>query len=401
MLTIGAVKAAAPKARAYKLFDAGGLHLHVAPTGCRSWRLKYRHGGKEKLLTFGQFPAISLPEARARREEAKAALREGRDPAAPAMVLEGNTFESAARAWHALRAPSWSKTHAADVLATLERDVFPAIGTRPISAISAPDVLALIRAVELRGRSQTARRIRQRCSAIFSFAISEGWCLSDPAATIAQAMLPPRLTQPHPALTDIVSCRALLDACEAISVAPIMRLASRFLALTAVRLDAVRGMDWSEIEIDAATGLATWRVPPARMKLARAKKGEERFAHLVPLSQPALQVLHEAMVENGYDAPLPSNGLVFPGRGKTGPLGERAIGALYARAGFAGRHVPHGWRASFSTIMNELVPEERAAIDLALAHAGKGKVEGAYNRAQLLDRRRALFDRWGALLGNT
>lgn len=399
MLTIGAVKAAAAQPRAYKLFDAGGLYLFVTPAGCKSWRLKYRHGGREKLLTLGQYPDLSLPEARARREEAKAQLREGRDPGSRRVDIEVNTFAQAARAWHALRAPTWSSTHAADVLASLERDVFPAIGVKGLDAIGAPDVLALVRAVELRGRSQTARRIRQRCSTVFAHAMSEGWCTANPAATVAQALLPPKLTQPHPALTQIESCRALLEACaRAPGLSKVVHLASSFLALTAVRLDAVRGMCWGEVE-DLEGAAPLWRVPPARMKLAKAKKEEARFEHLVPLSPAAVAVLREARA-HARNQPH-SCSLVFPGSGKGGQIGERAIGVLYVRAGYAGRHVPHGWRASFSTILNELLPGERDAIDLALAHAGKGKVEGAYNRAQLLERRRALFDRWGELLTGT
>lgn len=397
MLTIGAVKAAAPQARAYKLFDAGGLFLHVAPTGTKSWRLKYRHGGKEKLLVLGRVPDVSLPEARALREEAKAALREGRDPGGRDNVLPGNTFEDVARAWHALHRPHWSAAHAADVIASLERDVFPAIGAKPIGTIAAPDVLAAIRALEVRGRGQTARRVRQRCAAVFGYAISEGLASENPAANLGAAMLPPKLTKPHPALTQIESCRALLAACEAARGNKMICLASRFLALTAVRLDAVRGMRWGEIEDwDEAP---VWRVPPERMKLARAKKDEARFAHLVPLSAAAVAVLELAATKNGYNTrSTPAGALVFPGRGYETPIGERAIGALYARAGYAGRHVPHGWRASFSTILNEQLPDERAAIDLALAHAPKDKVEAAYNRAEQLARRRRLFDLWGDLL---
>ena len=398
MLTIGAVKAAAAQPRAYKMFDAGGLYLFVSPSGCKSWRLKYRFAGREKLLTIGRFPDVSLPEARARREEAKADLRDGKDPARPPVALQVNTFEQAARAWHDLRKSTWSETHAGDVLATLERDVFPSIGGKALAAIGAPDLLALVRAVELRGCSQTARRIRQRCSAVFAHAMSEGWCEANPAATIAHALLPPKLVQPHPALTQIESCRVLLAACDHVAGAGNMVcLASRFLALTAVRLNAVRGMRWGEIE--DLDGAPIWRVPPERMKLSRAKKASDRFAHLVPLSAPALELLELVAAQNGYNArSAPAGGLVFTGRQQNRPLGERAIAALYARTPFVGRHVPHGWRASFSTIMNEMLPGERDAIDLALAHAGRGKVEAAYNRAQLLERRRALFERWGELL---
>lgn len=394
MLTIAAVKAAGAQARAYKLFDGGGLFLHIAPTGGKSWRLKYRFGGREKLLTLGRFPEVSLPEARACREAAKAVLRDGRDPAHAGGAPE--TFEQLARAWHAHQLPRWSTTHAADVLASLERDVFSAIGKRPIGEIGAAELLHAIGSVERRGRRETARRIRQRCSAIFGYAISQGLAVQDPAAMLGRAMMAPALAQPHAALTSIDACRALIVACDRVAGASsAAALASRFLALTAVRLDAVRGMRWDEVEdLDGAAPL--WRVPPARMKLARAKKESDRFAHLVPLSAPAVAVLRAA-AENGYDTHS-AGGLVFPGARRTSPLGEGALRQLYARAGYAGRHVPHGWRASFSTILNELHPEDRAAIDAALGHAGKGKVEAAYNRAQLLEQRRRLFDRWGALL---
>jgi integrase len=173
------------------------------------------------------------------------------------------------------------------------------------------------------------------------------------------------------------------------------------LALTAVRLEAVRGMRWDEIE-DLDGHAPLWRVPPARMKLKKAKKEDARFAHLVPLSDAAVAILRQAARENGYDTHSPqAEDLVFPGRDHGRPIGEGAIGALYDRAGFSGRHVPHGWRSSFSTILNEtLGPDARADIDRALAHTPKDKVEAAYNRAELLDRRRMLFARWGELLAH-
>lgn len=382
MISDADLRRARPRARPWKLWDGRGLHLLVVPNGRRTWLVRIRAGGRERLVTVGAWPDMSLDQARRARDLVLAGLPIG----------AGMTFAQAARAWHAHRAPGWSKAHAADVLATLERDVLPAIGGTALDAIGAPDVLALVRAVELRGRSQTARRIRQRCSAVFAHAMSEGWCAANPAETVAQALLPPRLARPHPALVTVDDCRALLDACDHLAGAGSMVcLASRFLALTAVRLDAVRGMRWNEIEdLDGPAPL--WRVPSARMKLAKAKKAEARFAHLVPLSPAAVAVLRDARVN-------PCNGdIVFAGGGNGGQIGEGAIAALYARTPFAGRHVPHGWRASFSTILNELLPGERDAIDLALAHAGRGKVEAAYNRAQLLDRRRALFERWGDLL---
>lgn len=399
MLTNGAVKAAAAQTRAYKMSDAGGLYLFVTPAGCKSWRLKYRSHGKEKLLVIGRYPEISLGEARGRRDKAKAQLRAGGDPSTTREVLE--TFEQLARAWYRHAENAWSPTHAADVLASLERDVFPAIGARSAGAIEPRELLQVLRDVEGRGCAETARRLRQRLSAIFGFGIAEGLVQSDPAHHLGRAMISVRLPRAQPALIDLKECRQLLAVSDRQAVQASTRLASRFLALTAVRLEAVRGARWGEIE-DLDGDAPTWRVPPGRMKLKKAKKGDERFAHLVPLSAPAVAVLRAAAREFGYDDPPPADALVFPGRDRGRPIGEGAIGALYDRAGFSGRHVPHGWRSSFSTILNEALaaePGARGDIDRALAHSPKDKVEAAYNRAQMIARRRRLFERWGEMLG--
>lgn len=393
MLTNATIKAARPNARPYKMTDGQGLFLHVAPTGTKSFRLKFRIGGKEQLLTFGTWPEVSLAEARERRDLARELLGRGEDPRTSTSggAEKPSTFEAAGRAWHAHQAPRWTPVHAGDVMASLERDVFPAIGAMPLAAITPPVVLNALRVVESRGARETARRLRQRVSMIFAFAQSEGWCEHDPAAVIGRAMQAPGQRGQQPALLELDDVRALLAAAELVDAAPAVKLASRFLALTAVRLAAVRGARWDEFEdLDGPAPL--WRVPAARMKLAAAKKTDARNDHLVPLSPAAVDVLRAARA-------LPGAGeLVFPGRSPGRPIGEAAIGALYARTSFAGRHVPHGWRASFSTILNERFREERDAIDRALAHAAKDKVEAAYNRAQHLERRRVLFDAWADLL---
>lgn len=390
MLTIGAVKAAAPQARAYKLFDGGGMFLFVTPAGAKSWRLKYRWRGREKLLVLGRFPEMTLPAARAAREAARLQLDAGADPGR--RHQDGDRFEAVARAWHQHQLARWSPAHGEDVMSSLERDVFPAIGARPIGSIEAAELLELVRGVEARGCLESAGRLRQRLSAIFGFAIAEGHTKSDPAAQLGRAMVGGKLSTPHPALVTIAECRALIAAIAALDVSPTIRGASLMLALTAVRLDAVRGMRWDEIEgLDGDEPI--WRVPPARMKLSRVKKGEERFAHLVPLSPPAADLLR------GRRKMARGSALVFPGRDPARPIGAATLRDLYVRAGYAGRHVPHGWRASFSTILNEELGDRwSAAIDAALAHSAKDKVEAAYNRAQRLQRRRELMNRWGELL---
>lgn len=395
MLTNAAAKAAPARDRAYKLHDQGGLHLLVRPTGTKSWQQKYRWKGREKLLTLGQFPDVRVERARILQAEAKEKLDRGIDPSVRSdTTVSSNTFEQLARAWHRHNLPSWSVEHAADALASLERDVLPAIGTMDPASIGAPRLLEVLRAIEGRGRIATAQRVRQRMSEIFRFGIAEGLCATNPAEALGAALRDAPPATPHPALTTTAECRALLEACEQVEARPQTRLASRFLALTAVRLDAARGARWPEIDLEARV----WTVPAERMKLARAKKGEGRFDHQVPLSAPAIAVLEQAR-QLLVDHKLPPDGLVFPGRAGGRPIGEGAILELYRRAGFAGRHVPHGWRASFSTIMNEELGEEWSrTIDRALAHSPKDKVEAAYNRAQLLERRRYVLDRWGELL---
>lgn len=397
MLTNAAVKAARPRAAAYKLADAGGLHLYVAPTGRKSFRMRCRVAGREQLLTFGAWPEISLEAARARCAEAREQLARGEDPrTGRPRARTAASFETLARRWHEHMRRRWTAVHAGDVLASLERDVLPAIGAMPLAAITPPVVLGALRLVEQRGRLETARRVRQRISAVFAFSMSEGLVDSDPAAIVGRALMPPGPQRQQPALLELGDARELLAAVDQLAAAPATKLASRFLALTAVRLAAVRGARWAEIE-DLEGEAPLWRVPAARMKLAAAKKLEARNDHLVPLSAAAVAVLRAALDLHRGDADL-FTVLIFPGRAAGAAIGEAAIGALYDRAGFAGRHVPHGWRATFATILNERMPEERYSIDAALAHAPKDKVEAAYNRSEQLARRRRIFDEWGRLL---
>lgn len=403
MLTNAAVKAAGARPRAYKIADAGGLFLFVAPTGLKSFRLKFRYQGKEQLLVLGRFPDISLAEARQARDVSKDQIRRGEDPAAArrrtrsaSIVLVSNTFAAIARAWHAQRSIRWSAVHAADVLDSLVRDVFPAIGAKAIADIDEEEVLDLLQAVEARGRIETARRLRQRIAAVFALAKRKKLRPDNPAAELADELAPRPPAQHHAALLEPEQLHALIAAIAQTPAAFILKLAHLFLALTAVRLEALRGARWSEIEdLDGPAPL--WRIPAARMKLAKLKKGEAAFDHLVPLSPSAVTVLRAAQVlEDDHIAG--AGKLIFPGRDRSRPIGEAAIGALIARAGFKGLHVPHGWRASFSTILNERFPLERDAIDEALGHATKGKVEAAYNRSAQLARRRLVFERWAQLL---
>lgn len=253
-LTDAAVKKAAAREKPYKMADAGGLYLYVAPSGLKSFRMKFTLGGKEKLLTFGPYPDVKLSEARERRDEVRRQLREGQDPsgarkraederaAARAAAAQLLTFEQAARQWWDMQRGRWAPVHAADVITSLERDVFPSLGARPLVAIKAPDVLATLREVENRGSIETARRLRQRIGGVYDMFISEGVVELNPAASVMKALKPLPKKGRQPAITDPDEARQVLIAAEASGASPITKLASRFLALTQSRPGMVRGV---------------------------------------------------------------------------------------------------------------------------------------------------------------
>jgi integrase len=403
MLTDAKVRNAKPRPKSYKLFDTNRLFLLVAPGGGKLWRWNYTFDGKHKTMAFGAYPLVSLVDARAKRDDAYTILCEGRDPiVAKKLRIEANleasrqTFERVARQWHETVKSQWAKRHANDVMRSLERDVFPAIGDLPIVDLTPPLILAALREIEARGSIETAKRVLQRISSVFGFAIAEGKVNTDPSARLAEALKPLRRGR-QPAITDLAPLRAMIRTAEEDDARPVTRLALRFLALTAVRPNELRGARWDEFE-DLNDPLPLWRIPAARMKGDLDRKEERDGDHLVPLTPQAIAVLRALWPLTGDGA------LTFPSaRHLHQPMSENALGYLLNRAGYHGHHVPHGFRAAFSTIMNEWAERhgkegDRAIIDLMLAHVPKAKVEGAYNRAAYMPRRRELAGIWAGML---
>ena len=403
MLTDTGCRTAKPKERDYKLTDSRGLYLFVTANGHKGWRWKYRIGGKEKLLILGRYPDMSLSEARRKRDEAAAKLRDGVDPSIErkqrkaALAFDAaNSFESVAKQWHAMSKPKWSAHHSEDVLTSLENLVFPKLGALPIRSITAPMVLELLRSIEERPAIETARRVRQRMSAIFMFAAAMGIAETDPALVVRGALKPLQKGR-QPAFTKLADAQALQRAIEEAPGYPVTKLASRFLALTAARPGVVRYAVMDEFEdLDGPEPL--WRIPARRMKLVTERKADEAFDFLVPLSAQAVEIIK---VLRRFTGNVP---YLFPNnRHVHRPMSENAIGYMYNRiASYRGRHVPHGWRSTFSTIMNERAVDQglagdRAVIDFMLAHIPSG-VEGIYNRAAYLPRRRVLAQEWADLL---
>jgi len=403
LLTDIRCKKARGKEKPYKLSDSHGLYLYVTPAGYRSWRLKYRFAGKEHRLTLGSYPEVSLVSAREAREQARNLLRQGINPKvdrrqrqAAALVAVGNTFEAVAREWHRLQAETLTPRYHKAVMERLEANVFQAIGPLPIAAITPALVLTLVRAIEDRGARDMAHRVRQHLSAIFCFAIGAGMVSTDPA-DIIQASMKPRQRKRRPAMTQLDHVRQVLKTVDgAQDVYVVSKLASRLLALTAVRPGVLRLAEPHEFEgLDSTQPL--WRVPAAKMKLTRTRKMDSAFEFVVPLSKQAVQTI---AVARGYAG---ASKWLFPSpQDPRRSINDTTLSKLYRDIGLQGKHVPHGWRASFSTIMNAIAAEEgrvgdRDIIDLMLAHM-KDDVEAAYNRYAYMPRRRELAQEWADLL---
>jgi integrase len=379
MLSDLVVRRAKAGPKPYRLADSGGLALFVSAAGSKSWQLRHRVEGREQIETLGRYPEMSLLEARIAQDAFKKARRLG----TVQVVEAARSFEDVAREWHRVQAPRWAERHARKTLESLVADAFPAFGSDPIDRIKPPAVLKMIRQIEARDAPEHARKVLQRVSAVFVYAIASGIAESDPASTIRRA-LAPQVKGRQPAIVDLRDAVAALVKVDALPARPVTRLAMRMLALTGLRQGELRGANWTEFEgLDGK--VPVWRVPASRMKMKRE--------HVVPLSRQAVETLAALRTLTG-SGPMP-----FPSTSNAHkPMSENALGFLLSRAGYQKLHVPHGWRASFSTIMNERYPADRLIIDLMLAHKPKDAVEGAYNRAEHMDRRRELAQVWADLI---
>ncbi|BEV01302.1 tyrosine-type recombinase/integrase [Novosphingobium olei] len=399
-LTETQAKNAKPRERAYKLADSEGLFLLVQPNGTRLWRMKYRFAGKEKLLSFGAYPALGIAAARDKRKAAKALLAEGKDPmkAKGEVISEnGDTFYMVAKRWHENRQSALNPAHAERVWSRMERDVFPAIGQKLIHEITAPDVLEMIRKIEGRGALDISRRAKQGVGQVFQFAIACGLASSDPTAHLRGA-LKPRPRVKHMSRLPLVELPAFLEKLRAYQEegdrrSAITRDAVLFALLTWVRTKELRLAVKSEFEDLDGTD-PVWRIPAARMKMGRE--------HLVPLSAQAAQIARN-MVSRA------TGNYLFPGTHSDKPLSENTmIYALY-RLGYHSRQTVHGFRGLASTWANEQLVEfgkpamwirkyHEDWVEMQLAHSEKNDVRGAYNAAEYLAPRRRMMQDWADFL---
>jgi hypothetical protein len=405
MLTDRECRTAQPGERDRKLFDGGGLHLLVKSTGYKSWRLKYRFGGKEKQLTFGPYPVLSLKDAREMRDQAKRDLLAGVDPGRKSQATRARrlgrtdgayTFRQAALRWHKVQTLGWKARHAANVLRALETELFPEIGDRPLTELKPSDIRPIVEGMQDRGAVEQAHRMLQRVSRIFQLAGADERAEADPAVSL-NAILRPIVKKKYPAILDLPTARRALQRFEEERHWPMTKLASRLLALTASRPGPLR-MARPEEFFDLDGEDPRWIIPAEKMKLERAQAEQESFAFTIPLSRQAAATVRAALeFSGGRDFLFPST------QNAKLPISYNALGVAYRRSpGFSGRHVPHGWRSTFSTIMNERAadldrPGDRAIIDLMLGHKPEG-VEAHYNRAAYMPRRRLIAQEWADLL---
>ncbi|MEA3390432.1 MAG: integrase arm-type DNA-binding domain-containing protein [Pseudomonadota bacterium] len=401
MLSDTACKKAAATGETYRLSDSLGLYLHVTPTGHKSWRLGYWFAKVKKRLVLGSYPEMSLAQAREARDEARRFVAAGTDPAvvkkqraAAHLVNSAATFKVIAEGWLAEQRPRWNGKHAKNVSEALQRDIYPVVGGLPIGEVTKPIVVQMLRKIEQRGAVETAKRHRQRIEEIFSYADALGYEVKNPA-DVRKALKP--LTRGRwPALTEIGQLRQMLMAVESVPSHPVTKLASRFIALTAVRPGVAQAVIWGELPPEDAVD-PIWIIPAERMKLSKERKDQEAFDHHVPLSRQAMDVLAALRVLTGHGVYAFPSSLTM-----RRPISDSTVSKLYREAGYQGVHVPHGWRAAFSTVMNELAmkaerPGDRVVIDLMLAHQQKG-VEPIYNRALYMPRRREIAQEWADML---
>ncbi len=372
MLSDAKCRNAKPLDRHQKLSDGGGLYLLVLSSGGKSWRLAYRFGGKQKAISLGKYPAVSLVQARELREAAKRKLALGKDPSDKE---EAATFEAFAVRWHIAQKEQWVEAHAERVLARMERDVFPEIGHMPINKIEPTDILALLRKVEERGALDISKRLRQSIGAVFRFAIAEGKVKMNPAADVGDA-LKPRPKVRHFASLKAVDIPALVEAIHAYQGEDQTRLALLLTLHTFVRTNETRGARWSEFE-GLAGDAPLWRIPKERMKMGRE--------HLVPLTPQVVAILRELR-------DLSDGDMVFDGMSQ-----NTMIFALY-RMGYHSRLTVHGFRSMASTILNEH-GFNRDWIERQLAHVDN-EVRGAYNSAEWLKGRREMMIWWSNYLSD-
>lgn len=386
-LTDTAIRKAKPQDKPYRLSDGGSLFLWITPSGGKLWRWSYSFEGREKLMTFGRYPITTLAEAREFRDAARKLLARGNDPmaqrkqakTAERAKTEGS-FENVARMWLSHWKDGRSPRHVRYTERRIEADILPAFGARPIAEIEAPEVVAMVKAIEARGALDIAKRALETTGQIFRYAIAHGYARRNPAAEIRPRDVLKATRKTNYARVDAKELPALLRAIEVYQGRHVTRLAMKLLACTFVRTSELIGARWAEFDLEEKR----WNIPAVRMKM--------RMPHIVPLADQAVEVLRILGTITG------DGDLLFPGeRNHYKPMSNMTILAALRRMGFAGRMTGHGFRGLASTILHEQ-GYHHDHIELQLAHAQRNAVSAAYNHAQYLGPRAQMMQDWANYL---
>jgi integrase len=386
------IRKALPKDKDYRMPDGDGLFLQVTAKGGKWWRLRYQFEGKEKLLSLGVYPDISLADARERRHEARTRIAKGIDPSADRKAdkekkaeRSANCVEVIAREWHEhmIGNKAWSADHAATIMTRLEKDVFPWIGSRPIIEVTAKEIKAILDRVRSRGVIETARRVRTIMGQIYTYSIATDRANYDISAGFRGYLPATSKTRKHMAsVTDPKELAPLLRAMDSYQGGFVAQCALKLLPMLFVRPGELRHMEWAEIDLEAAE----WSIPGKKMKMG--------VPHLVPLSRQAVAVLKEIMPLTGHGK------YVFPStRSFSRCMSDNTINASFRRMGFDGETiVGHGFRATARTILDEVLGVRPDLIEHQLAHAVRDPNGRAYNRTAFLPQRKEMMQTWADYL---
>lgn len=371
-----------PDGKRRRIYDTAGLYLEVAASGSRTWRLKYRHGGKERVLKVGAYPQIGLKEARGKRDAARVDLDNGIDPndaRAVSITHDSTTFQAVALQWFEGMSETWAPRHAKRVGERLAADIYPYMGQSQIDTIEAPELLAVLRKVEARGSIETAHRLRRTCGQVFRYAIATGTAKRNPAADLTGALKPYKNGH-FAAVTDPVRLGAVLRTLHAYTGTLPVRVALKLTPLLMVRPGELRAMRWAEVDLDAGE----WR-------FTTSKTGTELVVPLATRAIELLAELHELTGTGVYAFPNP--------RDRHRCMSENAVRTAMVALGLESREVTaHGFRATARTLLDEVHGIRPDIIEHQLGHSVKDPLGRAYNRTTFLPERVQMMALWADYL---
>lgn len=382
------IRNARPRKKPYKMYDASGLYLLVTPSGGKWWRFNYLLKGKQKTISLGVYPDVSLKEARSRRDRGKDLLAEGVDPSAMRKAQKADgamTYGELTLEWFENRKSTWVERHAETVLQRINNYILSAFGDTPVTGITTPLLYKFLQGIEQSGKIETAHRVKQITSMIFRYGIVKGVAERDPASDLGRGMLTPSRPQHYATILEPAKIGALMRAIDGYEYV-LVRCALKLLSLTFVRPGELRNARWEEFRFDERL----WEIPAEKMKMKRE--------HVVPLSKQAIALLKELRSFSSY---LKSEYLFPSLRSRHRPISDVTMHAALRRMGYDTKKdiTPHGFRAMARTILHERLKFPPEVIEHQLAHHAVPDALGeAYNRTKFIDERKKMMQAWADYL---